>query len=302
MTNLHPFEKAGLGKAPFHCTGVTDAWSACQFCGTPIRYRFYIAGADGSTFYVGSDCVAKTGGHQLISGFYHVRSEFLKEQREAKRKAREEARKAQWAAQRAAKRAAFDAAHPGLYDKLVEYGKKVKFLASMVQSVDQWGGLTDRQYEVAARIIKELEEGPEKLEGDLSALAAMFKKASVKVKWPKITVLLTNGENYTFSLAGEKSANPGFLYVKRNGMYLGKVSPTGELTRSGSMTEGDVRAINGFSQDPVTAAANHGFITGNCAFCRLKLTDPRSVKVGYGPVCADNFSLPWGEVIETSVA
>ncbi len=70
---LHPFEKAGLGKAPFHCVGVEDNDSHCQFCGTPIRYRYYIHGEDGSEFHVGSDCVNKTGGDQYIGGFRAVR-------------------------------------------------------------------------------------------------------------------------------------------------------------------------------------------------------------------------------------
>jgi len=36
------------------------------------------------------------------------------------------------------------------------------------------------------------------------------------------------------------------------------------------------------------------FPTGNCCFCRRELTDKRSTEVGYGPICADHFSLPWG--------
>jgi hypothetical protein len=32
----------------------------------------------------------------------------------------------------------------------------------------------------------------------------------------------------------------------------------------------------------------------NCCFCGRVLTDPRSVRWGYGPTCAENFGLPWG--------
>lgn len=42
-------------------------------------------------------------------------------------------------------------------------------------------------------------------------------------------------------------------------------------------------------------AAAFGHLYGICAFCARTLTDERSIHVGYGPVCADNQGLPWGE-------
>jgi hypothetical protein len=41
-------------------------------------------------------------------------------------------------------------------------------------------------------------------------------------------------------------------------------------------------------------AAEHGHKTGNCCFCSRPLNDARSTEVGYGPVCADKWELPWG--------
>jgi hypothetical protein len=48
--------------------------------------------------------------------------------------------------------------------------------------------------------------------------------------------------------------------------------------------------------DVVTAeeAARFGHVTGQCVFCSRKLTDERSIQVGYGPKCATNNGLPWG--------
>ncbi len=57
---VHIFETAGLGKAPFVLQRVTCEGSSCQFCNTPIVFRFYIKGIDGKEFFVGSDCVFKT--------------------------------------------------------------------------------------------------------------------------------------------------------------------------------------------------------------------------------------------------
>lgn len=75
---LHVFEKAGLGKAPFRCVGMErkvgpitlrdgltvgapgQPMGTCDFCGTGIADCFQIVSADGRSFVVGCDCVAKT--------------------------------------------------------------------------------------------------------------------------------------------------------------------------------------------------------------------------------------------------
>ena len=46
-------------------------------------------------------------------------------------------------------------------------------------------------------------------------------------------------------------------------------------------------------------ASAFGGLTGTCVFCSRRLTDERSIAVGYGPVCAEREGLPWGE--ESSV-
>ena len=75
---LHPFEAAGLGKAPFiyvgmehkigpitMADGITQIGSpgqpmgSCDYCGKGIAYCYSIKSADGKRFVVGSDCVAK---------------------------------------------------------------------------------------------------------------------------------------------------------------------------------------------------------------------------------------------------
>lgn len=293
---LHPFEKAGLGKAPFHCVGVEDNDSHCQFCGTPIRYRYYIHGEDGSEFHVGSDCVNKTGGDQYIGGFRAVRTKFLREQRAKKAAERAAERKAKWAAEAALKRAQFDADHPGMYDLLKTLGEKSEFCANMVVGIDRFGGLTPRQLEVCERIMADeraKQTGANKLAGDLTPLADMFRHAKQHLKYPKLTVQV-DGKPYTFSLAGDASKNPGCIYVKRHGIYLGKVTPNGEFVQSRDAQPQDREAVNQFSTNPAQVAGAHGKLTSNCCFCSKALTDERSLEVGYGKICAAHFGLPWG--------
>ncbi len=83
MTNndskVHVFEAAGLGKAPYRFTGVEtkvgpidmgngvtcgapgQPMGCCQYCSTGILYCFWLESADGKKFYVGSDCILKSG-------------------------------------------------------------------------------------------------------------------------------------------------------------------------------------------------------------------------------------------------
>lgn len=87
--NIHPFEAAGLGKAPFTYVGMWEmpsptlaesnpeayknslasmpscACGSCNFCGTPIVYNHLIKSADGKLHAIGCDCVHKAGDAEL---------------------------------------------------------------------------------------------------------------------------------------------------------------------------------------------------------------------------------------------
>ena len=82
MTDLvHPFERAGLGKAPFRFVGVSEKMyspapgvpakpgGSCDYCGNGIRYEFHVRSADGQTFKVGCDCIVKVSdkGSRLLT-------------------------------------------------------------------------------------------------------------------------------------------------------------------------------------------------------------------------------------------
>lgn len=48
-------------------------------------------------------------------------------------------------------------------------------------------------------------------------------------------------------------------------------------------------------------ASAYGHRTGVCCFCSTGLTDERSVTVGYGPICAERWGLPWGHAENQAV-
>jgi len=79
--SVHPFERAGLGLAPFRVVGMIERrgpintvlggvlvsvgapgqpMGSCKFCGIGIAYCFVVRSSDKREFEVGSDCVART--------------------------------------------------------------------------------------------------------------------------------------------------------------------------------------------------------------------------------------------------
>lgn len=49
-------------------------------------------------------------------------------------------------------------------------------------------------------------------------------------------------------------------------------------------------------------AKRFGDVTGQCVMCGRRLTDERSISVGYGPVCAEQQGWPWGEATDDTAA
>lgn len=92
--------------------------------------------------------------------------------------------------------------------------------------------------------------------------------------------------------------NPGCLYVKVDGGYAGKITVEGHFKAISNSNPLTVAYLKELALNPSKCASKYGKRTGNCCFCRKKLTDPRSVFVGYGETCAQSWGLPWGEIVD----
>lgn len=149
----------------------------------------------------------------------------------------------------------------------------------------------------------------EEVKIDLTKIVELFRKASTNLKKPYVLVDDLAEGHLRLKLAGPTSKYAGQVYVYSDGAYedrlwLGRVDPeTSSYVPSRDAQawklEGDTeRALVAFAADPVGAATRFGRKVGACCFCSRQLNDPRSVTVGYGPICADHFGLPWGEVVE----
>lgn len=61
------------------------------------------------------------------------------------------------------------------------------------------------------------------------------------------------------------------------------------------LTETEREFLQKLSDDPVRFLAECSKDLGRCCYCNQPLTDARSKTLGYGPVCAKHWALPWGD-------
>lgn len=140
-------------------------------------------------------------------------------------------------------------------------------------------------------------------DGELSPIADMLKSAGQKMKRPRIT-LDHDGASIALSLAGASSRYPGSVHITtgqgEDRAYLGRIGTDGKLHDSPARkAECDFGSLftylMEFANDPASAAAAHGHATGACCFCNTPIKSEKSLSVGYGPICAAQYGLPWGD-------
>lgn len=138
------------------------------------------------------------------------------------------------------------------------------------------------------------------LVGDVAEIFTLFTRAAANgLQWPKIHLEAEDGGSVQLSRAGERSRYTGQVMVT-DGMpfganrFFGRIDAAGTLTEGRDMTPAVRRLLSQFAADPAGVAALYGRRSGSCCFCHRHLETTESLAVGYGPTCADNFGLPWG--------
>ena len=178
--------------------------------------------------------------------------------------------------------------------------RDVDFARSMADQFRQRGYLSAKQWDWVERLTERATRKRTRIGASYPKLIEIFKVAGTHLKRPKIRFDVTaTGHPVALALTGPAARVPGAVNVSdggkfREGTWFGRILPDGTFEQSKDCTPGVLKFLGDFAQDPAKFAAEHGIKTGRCCFCRLELTDPRSTKVGYGPICAGHFGLPWG--------
>jgi hypothetical protein len=243
----HPFEKAGLGKAPFSCTGVSEnVWDngdgttkgggVCDYCGTGIRWEFWIKGsiAGAKQFKVGCDCVAKTGWG--IDRFLEVRAEHTRARRQAgatrrreSRQARIDAERAQRAAERLVAGQAWRDANSALVARLEAYTGANEFLRGSIQNLAYWGSLSARQVEAVESCFAVIDR-QEFARANSQFIGNVGDKVTVTITVERIVVIKSEfyGDNY-ITIAHDESGN---VYTYKGKTNIGAKGETNTIKAS----------------------------------------------------------------------
>lgn len=168
-TKIHPFQKAGLGLAPFRFDGVTERvyqachgapiqpGSSCDFCGTAIRYEYWILSADNRKSKVGCDCIFKLNqSDKLTSDAKRAKRDHDRAVREARKQAKREERRAARKAQAAEAAEAYVKDNPEFAGLLTGEFDGNAILKDMARNLREWGSLTPNQEAFARNLIEEM--------------------------------------------------------------------------------------------------------------------------------------------------
>lgn len=147
--------------------------------------------------------------------------------------------------------------------------------ASMVENIAKWGKLTEKQASYAQAII-----------GKYSSTGTPAPAAD---RTPLELGLYLVGNDVWWVREGRKTGNTYAMLLMSARDYAGKAD--------WQYVKGGMNIARKGVKDDGTIAAQLGHAAHACCFCGIALTDDgdgRSVKVGYGPVCAAKYGLPWG--------
>jgi hypothetical protein len=183
-------------------------------------------------------------------------------------------------------------------------GRDFDFASSLVAAHSRYGGLTAKQAPWVAKLVARArgEDKPQAVKvGDLAPILALFSKAGSRLKRPAIVLSTPETGALKVTVAGPRSRFPGSLSVAGLGSFdnrawFGRIAIDGTFIPARD-AEGKEAALAGilsrFAAEPAQVASEHGKLTGACCFCNRALEDARSTAVGYGPICAGNYGLPW---------
>jgi len=183
--------------------------------------------------------------------------------------------------------------------------RELRFALSLIRA-DGAQGMTLSQAQWAERLVARLTApaAPAAAVPGMPGVVALLARARASgLKFPKLWLRFADGSPLRITVAGEKSRTPGYLMLTDgesfgSNRYYGRISPQGALDigRDGHQRTAELVALlSRLGDDPAGVAAEFGHLTGHCCFCSLALKDERSVAVGYGPICAEKFGVPWGE-------
>lgn len=176
---------------------------------------------------------------------------------------------------------------------------KQDFAGSLLAQFDRRGDLSPKQWPWVTRLVS-APAAPVAV--NLAPIVRMLERAGLHVKRPRITFNAIPGADHPVQIKlatsgrhlGSAHVTDGMPYGENR--YFGRIEAEGAFVSGRDLTECVRQWLIALAADPARIAGAYGQSSGACCFCNRELTDARSLTVGYGPICADHYGLPWGEV------
>ena len=188
--------------------------------------------------------------------------------------------------------------------------ERSNFAQSLAQSFYKYGKWTDGQRPWAHKLANDHHDQQQQLQEKITAeptkddvvldsLVEMMYNAATNLKSPKVRGEFENGETIRLSIAGQGARVPGSINVTSDGGYgnstwYGRIMKNGIFDPARQCPDWVLDLLQEFNDDPAAVASAYGHRTGNCCFCGLEIKTKESLAVGYGPICAGHYGLPWG--------
>tara|TARA_B110000285_G_C14923076_1_gene513561 strand:- start:10 stop:624 length:615 start_codon:yes stop_codon:yes gene_type:complete len=178
------------------------------------------------------------------------------------------------------------------------------FVTSMMSQFETKGRLSPKQITWAIKLSTEAahkESDPMAFEEEddgefIEVLTFMTEVGLTKARLVFIDYSRRGAKKVSFCRSPAHGKNPNHIYVKVEGEYVGKVTPTGHFVGRDSWA---FQMTTSIMHDMVVAGVSeyilaYGKHSGICACCGRTLTDERSLTAGVGPVCAKHWNIIWG--------
>ena len=186
------------------------------------------------------------------------------------------------------------------------------FYRSLYDSLKEYGSLSDKQLAsvtkgIANQAEKQAKKDKDAIDMDVVAIRAAFDtaianataegKPNYKAKLRMLSVAQyeqykrdpnykTNEGDLEISRAPMSGRNGGYLYVKFQGVYVGKISSEGKFYNAYSASKDAIEAVVALNNgDMLELAVAYGKATSNCSCCGRFLENEESVRLGIGPIC-----------------
>ncbi len=185
----------------------------------------------------------------------------------------------------------FVAENPSLGAYLLEVYTWNDFARSLIQGINKYGNLTEKQLSAAVRmhekhLAKQKEQAKPAPKFDLTRVSELFATARANdLKYPKFRVgdlvlLPSRKDDRIFVKDGPRYEDT----------YFGAVSADGSFRRVRGCPEWVLTSLKTLASDPLKEAQAYGQKTGTCSCCGRDLTNEESIALGIGPVC----KVRWG--------